>query len=335
MRRTSAGFTLVELLVVIAIIGVLVALLVPALAGVKENARQLQCKNNLSQIGKACLAHLEKYGHLPTGGWGWGWAGDPDRGYDHRQPSGWMFNVLPFIGEGELHDAAYGKSDTEKKRLGAIRVQTPLPILHCPSRRRADKFAYTHSSPYYNIDRPDFVARNDYAANGGDIHYCSSFTTDDGVTLASKGPSTIAAGDKQSDKLWAAQGTCRNGGVWPTGVIYVRSEVRTIPDGATCTYLVGEKYLKASTYTTTDSDNDQGWDLGYDIDTNRWTAEIPRKDADDTTSTHIFGSAHDAVFFMVFAGGQVRGINYDIDPEIHRQFGNRKDGYATDVSKVE
>src|SRR4029079_6058263 len=74
------AFTLVELLVVIAIIGVLVALLLPAIQSSREAARKAQGKNNLKQIATACLNHETVHGYLPTGGWGYRWIGSPDAG---------------------------------------------------------------------------------------------------------------------------------------------------------------------------------------------------------------------------------------------------------------
>ena len=89
-RRSRGGFTLVELLVVIAIIGILIALLLPAVQAAREAARQSQCKNNLKQLALGCLNHENAYKQFPTNGWGYSWVGDADRGFDWRQPGGWI-----------------------------------------------------------------------------------------------------------------------------------------------------------------------------------------------------------------------------------------------------
>src|SRR3954452_6650127 len=134
-RSRSCGFTLVELLVVIAIIGVLVALLLPAVQAAREAARRSQCANNLKQVGLALQNHHDAFKYLPSGGWGWKWMADPDRGSGEKQPGSWAYTILPFMEAQAIHDIGKGTTGAAKKDALARLASTPLSGYYCPSRR--------------------------------------------------------------------------------------------------------------------------------------------------------------------------------------------------------
>jgi prepilin-type N-terminal cleavage/methylation domain-containing protein/prepilin-type processing-associated H-X9-DG protein len=327
--RSKRAFTLVELLVVIAIIGILIALLLPAIQAAREAARRMQCINNLKQIGQACNSHINELGIFPTGGWGWRWSGDPDRGFHGRQPGGWLFNILPFMEMKSVHDM--GKGNSQKGRT--LTAQTPIGTFHCPSRRPAILYPYGGSMPMINIDGPNTVrnvAKSDYAGCAGDNY--SSYTKE--------GPSSYSTGDNWTEQQWQDAGTTLYGNPnTTTGVfcVHSRTKIKDVIDGTSHTYLGGERYLNADMYYGMDPDSDQPWTVGFDIDTIRWTNNSnlgwPQRDQRGVQRASIFGSAHSSSFNMVFCDGSVTSMSYGIDREIHRRLGNRLDKLPVDTSK--
>src|SRR6476619_1009249 len=145
-RGAHYAFTLVELLVVIAIIGILVALLLPAVQAAREAARRAECQNHLKQIGIAFLNHENTRRILPGAGWSCFYVGDPLCGSGRSQPGGWMYQVLPYIEEQALYDLP-GDGDKIKilaqQNNGAVTLQqTPVATFNCPSRRPAKAYAF-------------------------------------------------------------------------------------------------------------------------------------------------------------------------------------------------
>jgi prepilin-type N-terminal cleavage/methylation domain-containing protein len=316
--HARSGFTLIELLVVIAIIGILVALLLPAVQAARETASRMECANHLKQIGTAILLHENTYRHLPTGGWGKEWAALPELGVDGRQPGGWIFNVLPFIEQQSVHDL--GGISPASLTANGQRLQAALSVMHCPSRRGAELFANqrTWQPPSYPLVNE--LARNDYAMNGGDR-----------VMLYGTGPASLAAA---------------NTFAWPdmslaNGVCFQRSTVRlaAVTDGTSNTYLAGEKHLRRDHYYNgQDQGDNESLYSGDDRDLIRFTgtSSIPTlKPLSDAFVAGqeglVFGSAHGAGFQVALCDGSVRLIVYQVDHDVHGRLGNRHDGQPVEL----
>jgi len=118
MPRRRQGFTLIELLVVIAIIGILVALLVPAVQKVRESAAQTTCKNNLKQLALGCHSFESVKGSLPAL-------------FSTGTNDGWMVQMLPYI-EQEALSSRYTAGDWTAS-ANANLVNQRIAVVECPT----------------------------------------------------------------------------------------------------------------------------------------------------------------------------------------------------------
>jgi prepilin-type N-terminal cleavage/methylation domain-containing protein len=325
----ARGFTLVELLVVIAIIGILVALLLPAVQAAREAARRTQCTNQLKQIGLAWQNHHDTFKHFPTGGWGWGWQGDPDRGYDEKQPGGWVYNILQFMELGNLREMGRGMADPQKRiALTELSKIQPGDFI-CPSKRKAEATApKDHWAPRNcNFTIGQLAGKSDYAACSGNPAVPEADTN-------AEGPASFTVADSP---LWT----------WSkphNGICSLRSKVRhkDITDGSSKTFMVGEKYQRPESYAgsfasgslTYDFGDNESMYSGYNRDQHRSTYIIlPDKGLPPTQdrmgyddSGYSFGSVHPGSLGMCFADASVRRIAYDIDLNVYQWFGPLDDG---------
>ena len=255
--QSNGGFTLVELLVVITIIAILIALLLPAVQAAREAARRTHCGNNLKQLSLACLQHEHIQGFFPTGGWGANWVADPNRGFHSKflpghVPSGqtgcWMFNVLPYIEQEELHDLGLGSTGTDLNNAHIRRMATPIPTMNCPSRR-----------PYLVLPVAPSLAGSYANCSGLTGKTCTDYAINVGQTSAQIYVISWLGVYEPTDK------DC-------LGVSFFMSNITAarITDGLSNTYLLGEKYLNPDDYLTgLDGGDDWGMLTGHQDDNSR------------------------------------------------------------------
>jgi prepilin-type N-terminal cleavage/methylation domain-containing protein/prepilin-type processing-associated H-X9-DG protein len=327
----AKAFTLVELLVVIAIIGVLVALLLPAVQAAREASRRTQCANQLRQLTLAFQNHHDVQKHLPTGGWGWTWIGYPERGFAKEQPGGWLYNILPFIEQAALHDLGRGSSGAARSAASWQRVISPFEGMNCPSRRSTNVYGFkSNTLTFIDCDAFDRCSKSDYAANAGDM-------------LSPEMLEFPRTWDAAKTFNWERDCKAEINILFqpgPSGVVFARSEInfRNITDGTTSTYLVGEKFMAPEHYETgTDPGDNEPAFGGNNSDTLRITSPKFKVGRDMTVrpdtsedqfslGEYIFGSSHSGGFNMAFCDASVSLITFDVDSEVHRLRGSREDG---------
>lgn len=292
MKRQSCGFTLVELLVVIAIIGILIALLLPAVQAAREAGRRTTCKNHLKQLGLAIQNHHDTFGILPHGGIHWSTAPDydssgaPQSGKSQR--AGWGFQILPFMEQNNLWNGGSATSNDQRIRNA---IGAAIEEFYCPSRRSAEPLppigSWYGPSGTYPHGTTDYAGSN-HDNTGAIIHLHSNANS--------------AVSERQV------------------------LDFADITDGTSNTMIVGEKRLNVAIIGQYQGDDNEGYTSGWDHDVMRYTTRQPRPDPKSGSGEQRFGSSHPGGFQAVFVDGSVQFLNYQIELTMFKRIGERYDG---------
>jgi len=303
------AFTLIELLVSIAIIGLLMAMVLPAIQRARESANRARCANNLSQIALGFLMYHEETGKLPQGGLlvpGQGWT-SPWSG----SPYGWAVQILPHVDQSPL--AAYISSGGNLSSNQAI-----VSLYYCPSRRSP--------SLYGNLPQTD------YAGNGGTID--QSYLTGNNCPLDA--PTDLNGTPILNGLLKPTQ--CGNISYRPLAI-----RQKDIPDGASNTLLVGEKWVIGNLMEIGGQYWDSGYHAGFHPSVIRLggqpqASRVPLPDypkmTPPQTPVENFGSPHAGGFNAAMLDRSVRRIRYN-NTNIMELLCDRQDGLLIDWTQVE
>ena len=306
--RCAGGFTLIELLVVIAIIGILIALLLPAVQKIRASAHSLKCKNNLRQIGLALLNYESEFQKFPDGSYCTG---------GNTCFQDWAIAILPFIEQDNLY-----------RQFDFHDYQTPAGL---NENQPASALAQLVSTFVCPTDPDAFQAMHPYAGPGsGKLYMPSNYKAVEGVI-----PSSPYA-DTYWDRYDNA-GTLVDAGHKPLrGLLHVRrldkglmaETVSAITDGLSNTLMVGE-------YTTTTADSHRAfwayayweWNSSAVVPTKPWTLLPSYDDCGAQETAHGgagdwspckrgWSSLHPGGINFVFCDGAVRRGSRQIDMNI-------------------
>ncbi len=286
--RRNRGFTLVELLVVITIIGVLIALLLPAVQAAREAARRMQCSNNLKQIGLGLHLYHNSWGRLPSGWRAYNAAGQPN---PLGEPGwGWAACILPFVEQGNAARTLvhFDKSIAAPENAEAARLV--LALFRCPSDGGEPTFEWVPDE-VGGASIPELAAANYIGVFGDeDVHKCGSVP--DGQQCTGN------------------------------GTFYHNSSLRfaDIRDGLSQTFFVGERMLELDHSTWVGAPPGDECSPGLVVGT---AGAAPNSLADDA---HNFGSRHTTGTHFLVGDGSVHLVSQYIDTDVYHRLCTRADG---------
>ncbi len=349
--RQTKAFTLVELLVVIAIIGILIALLLPAVQAAREAARRMSCVNNLAQIGLALQSYIEANESLPAGVVNPKGPVDTDPvGYK----MGWITQLLPYFEEGTTYnhiDFKVGVFDKQNAPVREIAIRT----LICPSYSGETTLtddAWGGVGGGMGMGMPPILPETDdsdadefgMGDPAMDVPAAESDAADkDKVADKDKAESADPATLKRGTRAICSYAGCHNHTEAPidennTGVFILNRPIRpeSITDGLTHTIFIGEMLP---------DDDDLGWMAGTRSSLRNTGTVINGTPSSvnvgqggpgmgmpvgiaqpDKLFVGGFGSQHPGVANVLLGDGAVISFVEEIDLPVLQQYGHRADG---------
>lgn len=287
-RKNWRGFTLVELLVVIAIIGILIALLLPAVQAAREAARRVQCTNNLAQLGIGLLNYDAAFESLPPG------VVNPE-GPIHNVPAGyhmsWLVQLLPYMEENVTFqhvDFSVGAYDKKNEPVRKVEISG----FACPSDwmpgGTEERWPSSYAGCHHDVEAPIDADNHGVFFLNSSVH---SREISDGASH------TIFVGEKRLDA---------NGLGWMSGT---RSTLRNTGTMINMTPAVRDNQSPYSRY-------------GREEDAATYLVD----QGGDDLAVGGFSSHHPGGANFALGDGSVRFISETVDTEVYAQLGHRADG---------
>jgi type II secretory pathway pseudopilin PulG len=303
------------LLVVIAIIGVLVALLLPAIQAAREAARRSQCQNNLKQIGLAIQMHHDSQKFIPNS----------RRACDYIT---WAGTIWPYLEQSNIA-AQWNPAKSYYGQLESVR-QYQVATYFCSSRRSPPQISVEGDADTGGPFTPG--ALGDYACNLGDVTFSGSDSPIDPFDImeSTNGP-FIAGGNIPSN---GNDSSCAN---TQPGKIPIRYKMKfqQIEDGLSNVPFIGEKHVAESYFGFKSFNDTSVYNPDYKYSFGRFGGPTnyglanPQDGADGNSLqslNKVFGSAHTGICQFVFGDGRVRSIDVGIDLKTLAYLLNRSDG---------
>jgi prepilin-type N-terminal cleavage/methylation domain-containing protein len=308
MKRSSqcssvyhAAFTLVELLVVIAIIGVLVALLLPAVQAAREAARRTQCTNNLKQFGLALQNFHDTQQAFPAAR------------YRDKHPT-WFALIMPYLeaaNEYRMWDFDKFYSDNANREARMVLI----PGYFCPSRRGGGNEGLI-APPTAPSPRTPQGSTGDYAGNAGR-----------NVRGADDVPDPITGSRIPDDYGVIITPKCFEFGNCPD----YKSDIafKHVTDGLSNTFLMGEKQVPYSQYAIAESPDDSIYEGDFLSNHTRGAGELcppsPSGEYEDTLPYwgNLFGSMHAGTVLFVMCDGSVTPVRTEVDLLVYEAHATR------------